>query len=168
MIKVLPRNVLRFVFLVLVQVLIFNNIQLSGYLNPYIYILFIILLPFEVPHWLLITVAFLLGLSIDLFSQTPGIHAFATTFMAFFRPLVLNILSPRDGYVAGSYPRIYYYGFEWFLKYSIMLIFIHHFVLFFVEVFSLSGFLHTFLRIMVSTLFSTLIVVISQYLVFRK
>lgn len=168
MIKVLPRNLVRFAVLVLVQVLILNNIQISGYLNPYIYILFILLLPFETPNWLLLVVAFTLGLSIDLFSQTPGIHAFATVFLAFFRPFVLNILSPRDGYGSGTYPRIYYYGFEWFVKYSLILVFLHHFVLFFAEVFRLSGFFHTLLRVAASTLFSTLIIVISQYLVFRK
>ena len=102
MIKVLPRNLLRFAVLVLVQVLILNNIQISGYLNPYVYVLFVLLLPFETPNWLLLVVAFLLGLSIDLFSQTPGIHAFATVFMAFFRPFILNVLSPRDGYGCGS------------------------------------------------------------------
>jgi cell shape-determining protein MreD len=168
MIKVLPRNLLRFVVLVLFQVLILNNIQISGYLNPYVYVLFILLLPFETPHWLMLVTAFLLGLSIDLFSQTPGIHAFATVFMAFFRPVVLNVLSPRDGYGSGSYPRIFYYGLEWFLKYSLTLIFIHHFVLFFMEVFRISGFFHTLLRVVASTVFSTLIVVISQYMVFKK
>lgn len=168
MIKVLPRNILRFAVLVLFQVLILNNVQINGYLNPYVYILFILLLPFETPNWLMLVTAFLLGLTVDLFTQTPGIHAFASVFMAFTRPFVLNILSPRDGYGSGTYPRVYYYGFEWFLKYALALVFIHHFVLFFVEVFRISGFFHTLLRTVVSTLFSTLIIVISQYLVFRK
>ena len=48
---VFVRNIIRFVFLVLLQVLILNNIQFSGYINPYFYIYFILLLPFDTPRW---------------------------------------------------------------------------------------------------------------------
>jgi hypothetical protein len=60
--------------------------------------------------------------------------------MAFLRPLVLDYFAPRDGYVSGTYPRVFYYGFGWFLQYAAILIFAHHFFLFYIEVFRLSDF----------------------------
>jgi rod shape-determining protein MreD len=168
MIKRLPRNIIRFAVLVLFQVLIFNNIELGGYLNPYIYTLFILLLPFETPGWVVLISGFLLGLSVDIFSETLGMHTAATVFMAYLRPIALSMVSPRDGYESGSFPRVYYYGFSWFLQYAFILIFAHHAILFLTELFSIEDILHVFLRIILSTLLSVLIITFSQYLVFRK
>lgn len=168
MIKRLPRNIIRFAILVLTQVLIFNNIELGGYLNPYIYTLFILLLPFETPGWVVITTGFLIGLSVDIFSETLGMHAAASTLMAYLRPMALSMVSPRDGYESGSYPRVYYYGFIWFLQYTFILLFAHHTVLFFIELFKMQDFFHVLLRILLSTIFSVLIISMSQYMVFRK
>ncbi len=168
MIKVLPRNILRFIILVLVQVMVFNNIQFSGYINPYIYILFILLLPFETPGAITLILAFLLGFSVDVFTETYGMHAIACVFMAFTRPYVLQMIAPRDGYEAGTFPRVSYYGFTWFMKYSAILIFAHHLVLFYVEVYRFSNFFSTFLRVILSAVFSLFFIIISQYFVFRK
>ena len=168
MIRVLPRNILRFAFLVLAQILLFNNIQFSGYINPYIYILFILLMPFETPGWILLISGFSLGLSIDIFMNTIGLHTTATIILAFTRPYILNVISPRDGYEPGSFPRIFYYGFNWFLRYTISMVLIHHFTLFFLEVFRFEVILHTIVRIILSSLFSVSLIIISQYFVFRK
>ena len=168
MINVLPRNIVRFILLVLVQVFIFNNIEISGYINPYIYILFIILLPFETPAWLALVLGFLLGFSIDIFTETLGMHTAACVFMAFIRPYVLSNFAPRDGYESGSFPRIFYYGLPWFIKYATILVFAHHLVLFYLEMFSFSDFFATFLRVLLSTLFSSFLIILSQYFIFRK
>ncbi|MGF1584666.1 MAG: rod shape-determining protein MreD [Bacteroidales bacterium] len=168
MIKVLPRNILRIIVLVIFQVFILNNIQLSGFINPYFYVLFILLLPFETPGWLLLSLGFTIGLVIDLFSNTPGLHASATVFMAFLRPIVLDSFAPRDGYEPGTFPRIYYYGFGWFFQYSLILILAHHIFLFYMEVFRLSDFFLTLWRAILSTVFTLFLVVISQYFIYRK
>lgn len=168
MIKILPRNIIRIILLVFFQIFILNNIQFSGYVNPYFYTLFIILLPFETPGWLLLTLGFILGITIDVFSNTPGLHASATVFMAFLRPLVLDYFAPRDGYVPSTFPRVYYYGLGWFFQYSAILILAHHFFLFYIEVFRLSDFLITFYRVILSTLFTLFLVVISQYFIYRR
>ena len=76
------KNIIRFVVLVFIQVAILNNIQISGFINPYMYVLFILLLPFETPNWILLVLSFFLGLSIDIFSNTLGMHASASVFMA--------------------------------------------------------------------------------------
>jgi hypothetical protein len=168
MIKLVLRNITRFILLVLVQILIINNIQVSGFIVPYIYILFVLLLPFETPKWVLLVTAFALGLSVDLFTQTPGMHAAATVFMAFVRPFVLETSAPRDGYEAGTFPRLHYYGFQWFLQYTVILVLAHHFVLFYIEVFRFSEFFSTFLRVLLSSFFSVILIMLSQYFIYRK
>lgn len=168
MIKILPRNILRFVLVLFVQVLIFNNLELRGYINPYIYIIFIILLPFETPGWALLLLGFILGFSIDIFSETLGMHTAATVFMAYMRPLALSVVSPRDGYESGSFPRVHYYGFRWFLQYAFILVFAHHTILFLAELFSMHDIFHVLLRILLSTIISLTIISLSQFIVFRK
>ena len=76
-------NIIRFVALVIVQVLIVNHIRLGGYVHPYIYLIFVMLLPINMPGWQLLISGFSIGLVIDLFMGTLGMHAGATTMMAF-------------------------------------------------------------------------------------
>jgi len=157
-----------FIILVLLQVLIFNNIQLSGMLNPYVYVLFILLLPFDTPKYLLLILGFLLGLSIDIFSNTAGMHASASLFGVFVRPAVLNLLSPREEYQKGTSPRVYYYGFIWFLKYTLLVVFAHHFFLFFVEAFSFANFLQILSRGAISAIVTSGLILMSQFVMYRK
>lgn len=168
MIRIVLRNIFMFFIIILIQVLLLDNILLNGYLNPYFYVLFILLIPFDTPRWLLLVIGFLLGLSIDLFSNTLGMHTAATVFMAFLRPWALSIFSPRDGYEPDSYPRIHYYGLNWFARYAIILTFFHHIVLFYIEVFQFQDFFSTFLRVILSTFLSVSTIIISQYFIFRK
>ena len=168
MINLLLRNTGRFILLVLLQVLLIDHIQISGYIQPFFYEIFILLLPFETPGWLVLISAFFLGLSIDFFENTPGLHASATVFMGFLRPGVLKLIAPRDGYEPQTYPGIFYYGTSWFIKYSLILIFAHNLMLFFLEVFTVTYFFETLLRVILSTIFSFVLIVLSQFLVYRK
>lgn len=160
MINRLPRYIIVFVLLVLAQILLFNNIQVSGYLNPYIYILFILILPFEVPNWSLLVAGFLVGITIDLFSHTIGMHTSATVFMAFLRPHILRSMEPRDGYDSDTEPSIQDYGLRWFFKYTAILTLAHHFFLFYIEVFKLENFFQTFSRAILSAIMSVVIILL--------
>ncbi len=168
MTRTIPLNILRFIILVFIQVLLFNNIQFSGYINPYIYVLFILLLPFETPKWFLLVLGFMMGLVIDLAMNTPGMHTSATVFISFIRPYVLSYISPRDGYEAGSSPTVSYYGLKWFLRYAVTITFLHHFVLFYLEIFRLSSFFNTLLKVIISNVFSLIFILIAQYISFKK
>jgi hypothetical protein len=168
MIKEIQKYFIQFVLLVATQLLIFNNIEFSGFVNPYVYILFILLLPFNIQKSLLLIMAFAEGLMIDVFSGTPGVHTTATVLVAFLRPAVAGVFAPREGYISGTNPRVLYYGFEWFVKYATTLIIIHHFVLFYLEVMTFDHFFATFFRSLASSAFTLLIVVLSQFLFFRK
>ncbi len=158
------KNIIRFVVLVLIQVLILNNIQISGYINPYIYVLFVLLLPFNTSKTVLLISAFLMGLCIDLFMHTIGMHAAATTFLAFLRPGVIRLLTGNKEIEPDMKPTISDMGFRWFLAYSLILVFFHHLVLFYLEVFRFEEFLQILLRVLISTAISLVLIIISQYL----
>jgi len=155
-----------FILLILLQVLLFNNIQFSGYVNPYVYIMFILLLPVELPAWLLLFLSFLTGLVIDFFSGSLGMHTASSVLAGFVRPYVLQILSPRDGYEPGSEPSMIIYGFRWFLIYTLIIVLIHHTALFYLEVFRFTEFFRTLLRVLLSSLFSVTFILLIEY--FRK
>src|SRR5512137_2825516 len=125
MINVYLKNIIWFLVVIFLQVVILDNIQFNGYINPFFYVIFILLLPFETPNWLLLLIAFILGFSIDLLNGISGIHASATVFMAFLRPSVLKNFSPHDGYETGTNPRVFDYGIEWFAKYTVFLVLAH-------------------------------------------
>jgi len=166
MINSIIRYSIFFIVLILFQVLLFNNIQFSGYINPYVYIMLILLLPVEISPWLLLLISFFTGLTIDFFSGTPGVHAAATVFAGFLRPNILRLFSPRDGYEVGAMPSMYIYGFRWFLFYTVTMVLIHHFVLFYIEVFRFTDFFRTLLRVLLSSLFSVVFIIIAEY--YRK
>ena len=129
------QNILSFVVLVLFQVLALNNVQFLGFINPYIYILFIIALPVRTPRWLSLILAFILGLTIDIFSNTLGMHAFATVLIAFLRNGIINlfiVLEENDN-PAPSFRSL---GVAAYVKYMVLMVLIHHFCLFFLEAFS--------------------------------
>ncbi len=152
-----------FVLLVLLQVLLFNNIQFSGYINPYIYLLFILLLPFEIPAWLLLLISFFTGAIIDVFSGTPGMHSSATVLAGFIRPSVLRLVTVREGYEPGSSLSMHVYGFRWFLIYTSITVLVHHTALFYIEVFRFDDFFRTLLRVLLSSLFSILFILLIEF-----
>ena len=163
MINSILRFGLIFILLILIQVLLFNNIQFSGYVNPYVYIMFILLLPVEIPSWLLLLLSFTTGLIIDFFSGSPGMHTSATVLAGFVRPYVLRVVSPKDGYEPGSDPAMLTYGFRWFFFYTLLIVLVHHTALFYLEVFRFADFFRTMLRVLLSSIFSITFILLIEY-----
>ena len=163
-------SILRYVFitliLILLQLLLFNNIQFSGYVNPYVYIMIILLMPAVIPPWLLLIISFLTGLIIDLFSGSPGMHASATLVAGFTRPYVLRLISPRDGYESGSDLSMAAYGLRWFIIYTAIVVLIHHTALFYLEVFRFTDFFRTLLRVILSSVFTIGFILLAEF--YRK
>jgi rod shape-determining protein MreD len=166
MINSILRFGLIFILLILLQVLLLNNIQFSGYVNPYVYVLFIMLLPLETPSWLILLLSFATGLIIDSFSGSPGMHTSATVLTGFLRPYILRLVAPRDGYEPGSDPSMLIYGFRWFFIYTLLIVLIHHTTLFYLEVFRFADFFRTLLRVLISTMFSVIFILLIEY--YRK
>jgi len=168
MINDLPKIAIRFLALILLQVLVLNNVAFSGSINPYLYILFILMLPFDTPKWLILVLSFFLGLSIDVFTSTIGMHAAASLFMAYARNYLLKLFAPRDGYDPILSPTIQDMGLVWFLSYSSILTFLHHAFLFTIELFRFTEFFSTLGRALLSSLFTIVLILISQLLIYRK
>jgi rod shape-determining protein MreD len=163
-------SILRFgviiIILILFQVLVLNHIQFSGYVNPYVYIMIVLLLPSLTPSWLVLVTSFLSGLVIDLFCGSPGMHASATLLAGFSRPYVLRLISPSDGYESGSNLSMAVYGVRWFIIYTLLIVLIHHTALFFLEVFRFADFFRTILRILLSSFFTIGFILLIEY--YRK
>ena len=158
------KNIIRFFGLVLLQVLVFNNIEVFSFITPFIYILFIILLPFETPRWLILVLGFLLGVCIDIFSNSGGIHTAATVFIAYLSPWAQNMVSSKQDYEPGLQPGIKNLGFKWFFYYTLILTTAHHICLFYLEIFRLTDFFETLKHALYNVVFTMVFIIISQYL----
>ncbi len=167
MIKDVIIGIIQFIVLVFFQVLILDNISLWGFANPMVYVWFILMLPYNTARWLTLLSSFLLGMSIDVFSGQIGIHAFACTFLGFIRPVFLNMFSGSIENTSRR-PCVARLGFVNFLSYSFILVFIHHFICFLIGIFTFSEIGQTLLRCIVSTLFTTVIILIADLIFFRK
>ncbi|RKR85566.1 rod shape-determining protein MreD [Mucilaginibacter gracilis] len=161
-------NLMRFVLSVALQVFLLKNITLYNLATPYTYILFILLLPFNVPNIVLFILSFILGLTLDAFYDTPGLHAAACVVLAFVRIVFINITVQKDGFDNEPEPTLSIMGFRWFFAYVFILTLFHHFFLFNLEVFRLSEIQYTLSRFALSSVFTVFLIVISGLLFFRK
>lgn len=170
------KNILRFCILFVLQVFILNKITLHWFtlpagalFNPFIYPLYILLLPFETPVWVLLLLGFSLGLSVDIFMTTAGMHACATLLIAYLRTNVLNALMPRNlSEYINQQPSIKNMGWTPFLVYSGFLLLLHHIVFFSLESWSVSGFGPLLLKIMASLATSMLFIIVYILLFTRQ
>ena len=159
-------TILKFSVLILIQVLVLNNINFLGYINPYVYILFIILYPVKNNRTLFIFLSFILGLSIDLFTDSGGVHAGASVFIAFIRPPVLKF----------SFGMIYEHQTIKFaqtelgnrLVYFSILTVIHHLIMFSLEIFNTSNIILILQKTLFSSIFTILLCIMITDLFSRK
>jgi rod shape-determining protein MreD len=160
-------NIFRFVGLLFLQVLVIDNIRLGYYIHPYVYVLFIFLLPFNIPNWQLLFSGFAMGFAVDLFNGTPGLNAAATVFMAFIRPFVINGMTRRKDINPNDEPSINTMGFSRFIVYSLLLLFAHNLFLFILEAFSFKLLGVVILQTLMSV-FSSLMLIFIILLLFKK
>lgn len=152
------QNIFRFIILVLVQVFVLDNIQFLGYISPMIYILFILSLPVRFHRGLSLVLAFALGLTIDMFNNTMGLHAFASVFLAFFRnPVIRIFVSLDEG--ENPTPSFKTFGVSSYIKYLVTLVLAHHTVLFLMESFSFLNLSLLIPKILISSLVTFLLII---------
>lgn len=166
--RAIVNNTIRFILLLATQVFLLKN---TGYYNlsvPYLYILFILLLPFNIPNGLLFLLAFISGITVDVFYDTLGLHALACSVMAFVRIVYISITVQRDGFDNEPEPRLGIMGFRWFVFYAVILAFFHHLVLFTFEAFRISEFGFTIIRVLLSALLSTILILVAEFVFYRK
>ncbi len=159
-------NVLRFTGLVVLQGLVFQNLSSSWekfpYLSVIIFPLFILLLPLRMAKSSIILLGFLIGIAVDFFYNSLGLHAAAAVFTAFIRPYVLMWLEPRGGYNTNYSPTAKRMGISWFLKYSSILMFLHLFFYFSAEAFTFVYILDIMIKTVISFILSMIFILIYQ------
>ncbi|WP_299115171.1 rod shape-determining protein MreD [uncultured Winogradskyella sp.] len=164
--SVVISNSIRFIVLLLAQVIICNNINFLGYINPYIYIIFIFLFPIRDNRLVLLLVSFLLGMLIDMFSDSGGVHAAASVCLAYARPVLLK----------ASFGMLYEHQSIKFsntdlgslITYVSFGTLIHHFILFSLEIFNVSNILLIIKKTLFSSIFTVILCVLIIILFSRK
>jgi len=166
----LLKNIIRFVIFILVQwFVLFKVPPLHRLIVPYIYYLFILWLPFSTPRFWLLVIAFFTGLSLDYFTQTPGLHAAACVLIAYIRPFIINLLLPKDSSeVNYREPSPRTLGWTPYAVYVLILTLFHHGYLLFLEWLSFGGFLTFLIKLVATTGISLLLVLTTELLFARK
>lgn len=160
-------NSLRFLALVLLQVMVLNHINLFGYLNPMVYVVWVILFPIRKSKTLFLILSFLLGLSIDFFSDSGGINAAATLFIAFVRlPILKIVLKKTDFDYLLFNLRAISFG-KAFLFISVLTV-IHHFIVFSLEYFSLNSFTTIISNTILTSVFTIILSILGIILFTKK
>ncbi len=153
---------------ILFQVLLFNKMVLLGKGFAFIYVGFLLSFPFELGIITAMLIGFATGVTVDVFSNTLGVHASASVLLMYLRPMLFKIFTPHGGYLLGAKPTPRFMGFSWFSTYALILIFLHHSWLFIVEAGGFHLFFVTLQKIVLSTFFTFSIVTITQYLFSKK
>jgi len=163
-------NIIRFILFILVQVFVLNKIPpLHQFIIPYLYFLFILWLPFTINRFLLLLAGFLLGLTLDYFTQTPGLHAACCTLIAYLRPFLLNLLLPQDAREQSyAEPSIRSMGWAPYSLYIVLLTAIHHIYLVLIEWLQFGDVWYFLGKITGTTAISLLLIFVTEMLFFRK
>ena len=157
MINNILRGFFYFVVLVLIQVLVLNNIHFLRVATPFLYLYFILKMPVGTSRTNVVFFSFLIGLVIDIFSNTPGMHAAACTFAGFIREPLIRLFMGKD-LPEGIYPSYKTFGYGGFFRYTLLFVVIHHVTLFLIE--SLSFFDPLFLALRIGASVVTTILLI--------
>ena len=157
-------QVIAFFIYLFYQVLILKNIVLFNTAFCFLYVAYLFFLPVESNPLFLMFAGFIMGFAIDIFYDSLGLHAFSCVFVMYLRNFWLTAITPQGGYDVSATPSIAINGMQWFLVYTIPLVFIHHSILFFVEAGGFGMFWFTLWKIITSTIFTTLVTVVVQFL----
>lgn len=160
-------NIFRFIGLILAQVAIFNHINFLGYLNPYIYILFLVYYPFDKDQRVtFLFSSFLLGLAIDFFGDSGGVHAAACVTVAFLRPVLMRATFGQS--FDFNTLKLNKTTFGQRFNFITLLILTHHLLLFVLEIFSFAQWGSIVGRTLATTLFTLILCLIFITLFSRK
>lgn len=158
-------NIIRFILLFLVQGLLLSNVVLlDGKAQIFLYVLFIIMLPFRMSDFLVMLASFLMGLAVDSFYNSPGLHASAAVMLAFVRPYFIRYFTPRDDYEITDTPTISSMGIAWFFKFATVLILVHSLWIFLLEAFSFQSILMTLTKAGLTSLITLIVALAVSYL----
>ena len=168
--SVLMKNILRFIFFILVQVFVLDKVPLlHQYLKPTIAFLFILWLPFSLSRFWLMGIAFIFGLVLDYFSGVPGLHSAPMVLIAYLRPFLLNLLLPQQkAEITYSDPSAKSIGIGPYSIYILVLTVIYHLYLTFIEWMQFGDFLFFIGKVLATSVLRLILIFITELLFFRK
>lgn len=164
------RNIIRFCLFILIQVYVLNKVpHLHRYIVPYLYFLFILWLPFSISRQWLLLIGFMTGLTLDYFSMTPGLHAAACTLVAYVRPFIIGVLTPKDN-AEFNYREPSPKAMQWtpYAVYVLVLTVLHHGYLLLLELLDVGNFLDFLIKMLSATGISLLLIFATELLFSRK
>lgn len=164
------RNMVRFCLFILIQVYVLNKVpHLHRYIVPYLYFLFILWLPFSISRQWLLLIGFMTGLTLDYFSMTPGLHAAACTLVAYVRPFIIGVLTPKDN-AEFNYREPSPKAMQWtpYAVYVLVLTVLHHGYLLLLELLDVGNFLDFLIKMLSTTGISLLLIFATELLFSRK
>ena len=166
----LAKNIIRLILFILIQVFVFNQIPpLHHLVNPYIYFLFILWLPFKTGRKTLMFLGLITGLALDYFTKTPGLHAAPCVLIAYLRPFLINLLITQEGAEANyEEPSIKSMGFGAYFMYVTVLTIMHHAFLFLLEALQFAGLWYFLGKTLLSVAISLFLILITELLFVRK
>jgi rod shape-determining protein MreD len=169
--------ILNFIVVLTIQIFILNDIMLKSSLTffgfpvftPIIYPLILLVMPVNTPHWLLMVLGFVTGLTMDMFSNTPGMHAAAMVLICYVRPYILKLFFQQTAKeLKDTVPSLYKLGFTSFIIYVGFTILIHHLFFYILEIWSFKSILLIFFKTIVSAIMSIILILLSQLLFAKK
>lgn len=162
------KYIFRFMLFLFVQALVLNNMpSLHRFITPYVYFLFLIWMPFSMGRVSLLFIGFVLGLVLDIFTKTPGLHASSALLVAYLRPFLINLMVPKDTReLAVGSPSFQSMGSASYVLFITLLTLFHHGWLVFLEWMTFGNFLYFMGKVFFSTLVSLLLILITE-LIFR-
>lgn len=159
---------LRFLVLLLLQVLVLRQVSLGTdwlrYGEVLVYPLFLMMLPMRMHTGFQVGLAFLMGLLVDLFYDTPGVHAAAATASTYFRPLILRLIEPRSGYDLRQPLTRKSFGMGWFTTYTALFLLLHIFLVQLLSVFTFYYFGELLLRTLLTWVLSLTVLYLQDLL----
>ncbi len=170
------RFIINFIIIMSVQIFVLNDIVIKSSVTilgvpafiPLIYPMVLLLLPVNTPHWLTMFLGFAVGITMDLFSNTPGVHASACVLLGYVRPYLLNLFFQQNIKELGdTIPTLFRMGFRSFLLYILFALIIHHFYYYIIQIWSFKNTLLILYKSLLSTILSIILIILSQ-LIFAK
>ncbi len=164
------KNSARFILFLLIQIIILNEIPpIHQFIPPYLYFIFILWLPFGTSRIATTLLGFGLGYGLDMFANTPGLHAAAATLVGYLRPTILNILLAQElSEEVSKEPSIGTMGWGPFMFYIFSLTFIHHFYLVLLEWLQFGSFSYFIVKVFFTTGMSMLLILLVELLLNRR
>ena len=166
--KLIWRNIGRFALLMLIQILVLNHVYLGGYIMPMLYLLFILMLPTDTGRIPMLLIPFGTGLIMDIMSNMLGFHALACTVVAMLRILFADRILTRSEPVVISTPSIYSVTPQYFISYLLLMFASFYLIFFTAELFGFRGFWSVIVATVCSTLATTALAVLYQFIFFKK